>query len=240
MIDLEKYKTAWQLESPPTGRPLTDREIHALMRATSKHILVRFRRGLVFDLIFKAVLLVLAVVLAFRMPFTPGRPAFYLIAAALLIGGMGWQLRTLRRIPRQDPGALSTLDLLLQCIAFYYRYYYRVIPVMAGSGAFFFLIGSLYYLYFKYGDIPPAGWDDLLVLGIGLALSFVLSTVAQVWQGSFHIRQLEERVREMEEHSLSARSLETQRTQMIRNTVLTGIALIIGLLLFLYLIYQQM
>ena len=153
-------------------------------------------------------------------------------------GGIGWQLRTRRLIPRQDPGARSTLDLLRQYIAFYYRHYYRALLVMAGSSVFFFLIGSLYYLYFKYGDIPPVRWDDLLVLGIGLVVSFSLSAVAQVWQGNFQIRQLEERVQEIGEQSLSTRSLEIQRNQLLRNAVQIGMALIVGLLLLLYFICQ--
>ncbi|TNE62190.1 MAG: hypothetical protein EP344_05250 [Bacteroidetes bacterium] len=237
-IDLDKFKTAWQQGSPTAGPLLTDREIQTFMHATSKHILVRFRRGLVFDIGFKAVLLAFALVLAFLMPCTTGWLVFCAIVVLLLGGGIGWQLRTLRQIPRQDPGARSTLDLLRQYIAFYYRHYYRAMLVMAGSSVFFFLTGSLYYLYFKYGGIPPVHWDDLLVLGIGLVLSFSLSAVAQIWQGNFQIRQLEERVQEIGEQSLSADSLDTQRSKMLRNAVLIGIALIAGLLLFLYLIYQ--
>ena len=110
--------------------------------------------------------------------------------------------------------------------------------VSALSSTFVFLIGSLYYLYFKYGKIPPVAWDDLLVLGVGLVLSFAISAVAQVRQGNFQIRQLEERVEEIEAQTISTGSLAQQRRERRRNLILIGIALVVGLFLLLCFLFQ--
>jgi hypothetical protein len=237
-VDLEKYKAAWQHEAVFEEDKLSQKQVAGFLRAASKDTLTLFKRSLIFDIVLKAILLTLFIPLIFWMPYSGSWMGIVLLLVLIHAGGIAWQVRTIRKIPQVDRGGQPVLDVLRSYIAYYYQHYYASIFVAAISSSLLFLVGSLHYFYFKYGEVPAPAIDDLLVLGTGLLLSFALSVVAQLWQNNFRMRQLETRVEEIEADTLTERSMEQYRSRRARNIILISIALLAGVLLLVYFIYQ--
>ena len=105
------------------------------------------------------------------------------------------------------------------------------------SSTLFFLSGSLFYLHFKYEQIPAFELDDFIVLTIGIILSYGVSAFAQIKQNDYQIKQLESCLIEIEENTINASSIKKYITNRIKNIVTIGIALITGVIIFLYLIF---
>ena len=95
----------------------------------------------------------------------------------------------------------------------------------------------MFYLHFKYEQIPTFELDDFIVLSIGIILSFGVSAFAQIKQNDYQITQLESCLVEIDENTIDASSIKKYKTNRIKNIVTIGIALIIGVIIFLYLIF---
>jgi len=92
-------------------------------------------------------------------------------------------------------------------------------------------------VYFKYRQIPSFELDDFIVLTIGIILSYGVSAFAQIKQNNYQIKQLEICLVEIEENTIDASSIKKYQANRIKNIVTIGIALIIGVIIFLYLIF---
>lgn len=237
-FDLEKYRNAWKNELSFNERKLTENEISNFMQSSSKSIVVLFKKGLVFDISFKIALLISLIFLFFLLQ---GQSAWRFIVAfqgLIILAGIFWQWKILHKIPSQTDKALNALDKLRKYIDFYYKYYISTIYIGALSVTFFFLIGSTYYLHIKYLEIPPFQTDDIIVWGIGLVLSFGFGAIVQLKQYNFHIKQLEESLKEIVENTISEQHIKENKNRNIRNQLLIGILLIIGLVLLILLILK--
>ena len=237
-VDLENYKNAWKNERSFDERKLSENEISMFMQSSSRSIVTLFRKGLLFDIFFKIVLLISLVFLFFLMQGQSAWRFTVVFQIILILAGIFWQKHILHKIPDQSEKGSSAFDKLRIYIDFYYRYYIVSIYIGALSSSFFFLIGSIYYLHYKYLEIPQLQIDDFVVCGLGLVFSFGISAFFQLKQNKFHIKQLEESLREIEENTINELSIEKYKTNRIKNMAIIGIAMIIGVILFLYLIFR--
>jgi len=237
-IDLEKYKTAWKNERSFDEKTLSEREVQRFMQSASKHIATLFKKGLVFDIVFKLVLLVSFVVLTFLVRNQPSGIFVVTFFILIIVAGIVWQLSVFKKIPNRNGSSQNLRGLLLNYLDFYNKSYIGAIFVGALSSTLLFLGGSLFYLIFKYHNIPHFQTDDYIVLGIGLVLSFGLSAFAQIKQNNFHINQLDEILKDLEEHKITEYSIKRYRNKRLRNIILIGIALIVGILLLLFLTFK--
>jgi len=69
-------------------------------------------------------------------------------------------------------------------------------------------------------------------------LSYGLSAFTQIKQNSFQIKQLESCLVEIEENTIAPSSIKKYKTKRIKNIVTIGIALIIGVILLLFLVFE--
>ena len=237
-IDLEKYKAAWKNEQGFNEKTLSETEVQHFMQSASKHIATLFKKGLVFDIVFKLVLLVSFVVLAFLVRNQPSGIFVATFFILIIIAGIVWQFRVFKKIPNTNGSSQNLRGLLLNYLDFYNKSYISAIFVGALSSTLLFLGGSLFYLIFKYHEIPRFQIDDSIVLGIGLVLSFVLSAFAQIKQNNFHITQLEDILKDIDERKITEQSIKRYRNKKLRNIILIGIALIVGILLLLFFTFK--
>jgi hypothetical protein len=235
-LDLNKYQLAWKNEISFQSEQLSEIEIHAFMKSASK-IGGQYKRSILFDIVFKSILLISFIALIF-LP-TNQSIAIFVHSFLIFITAFGiiWQTKIYKRVDEISVAKEHLKDVLRAYIDFYNGYYVESIFVSALSSTLFFLSGALFYLYFKYDRIPTFEIDDLIVLTIGIILSYGASAFAQIKQNNFQMKQLESCLVEIEEKTINEESIKKYRTKRIKNAVIIGIALIIGVILFLYLIF---
>lgn len=235
-LDLNKYQLAWKKEKTFQAEKLSEIEIHNFMKSASK-IAGQYRRSLLFDIAFKSILLISLLLLIFLLK----NQSIAILAITFIIFitafGIIWQSKVYNRIGKISVTKEHLKDLLKTYIDFYTRQYIKSIFVSALSSTLFFLSGSLFYLRFKYEQIPTFELDDFIVLFIGIILSYGVSAFAQIKQNDYQIKQLESCLIEIEENTINASSIKKYKTNRIKNIITIGIALIIGVIIFLYLIF---
>lgn len=239
-FDLEQYKKAWNDQPVAKGIQLSRLEIQRFMHASSQDLLTQFKRSLIFDLALKGSLLILLVILAVLMPLSASWLTFCIVLAATLIATVALQVRTIRNIPQANPGSLDALSRLRQYLTFYHEHYARSIHVSALSGVYFFIIGALFYYYYKYSEIPSLEIFDIAILGGIVVFNFIFSSFAQRKPIQFQIAQLDKRIREIEADSLTEESLTTYQNKKKGLFFIIGLLFILGLLLLMCVLYLQM
>jgi len=235
-LDLNKYQLAWKNEKTFQAEKLSEIEIHNFMKSASK-VVGQYRRSLLFDLVLKGILLISFLVLIFLLK--NQSIAILAITSFIFIAAFGiiWQTKVYKRVDKISVTKEHLKDLLRAYIDFYTGQYIKSIFVSALSSTLVFLSGSLFYLHFKYEQIPTFKLDDFIVLTIGIILSYGVSAFAQIKQNDYQIKQLESCLVEIEENTISASSIKKYKTNRIKNIVTIGIALITGVIIFLYLIF---
>jgi hypothetical protein len=235
-LDLNKYQLAWKNEKSFQAEKLSEIEIHNFMKSASK-ISGQYRRSLLFDIVFKTILLFSFLLLIFLLKnqsIAILAITFFIFIAAF---GIIWQSKVYKRVNKISVTKEHLKDLLRAYIDFYTKQYIKSIFVSALSSTLFFLSGSMFYLHFKYGQIPTFELDDFIVLTIGIILSYGVSAFAQIKQNNYQIKQLESCLVEIEENTINSSSIKKYKTNRIKNIVTIGIALITGVIIFLYLIF---
>ncbi|MFH4966432.1 hypothetical protein V8G69_15630 [Gaetbulibacter sp. M235] len=235
-LDLNKYRLAWKNEKSFQAEKLSEIEIHNFMKSTS-NIVGQYRRSLIFDMVFKSFLLISFIALIFLLnnqSIITFVNSFFVFIAVL---GIIWQTKIYKRVEKISVTKEHLKDLLRAYIDFYTGQYIKSIFVSALSSTLFFLSGSLFYLHFKYEQIPIFELGDFIVLTIGIILSYGVSAFAQLKQNDYQIKQLESCLVEIEENTINASSIKKYKTNRIKNIVTIGITLIIGVIIFLYLIF---
>ena len=235
-LDLNKYQLAWKKEKSFQAEKLSEIEIQNFMKSASK-IVGQYKRSIIFDIVFKSFLLISFIVLLFLLKnqsITTLTNSFFIFIA---IFGIIWQTKVYKRVDKINVVNKHIKRSLRASIDFYNGQYVKSIFVSALSSTLFFLSGSLFYLYFKYGQIPSFELDDFIVLTIGIILSYGVSAFAQIKQNEHQIKALESCLVEIEENTLNASSIKKYQANRIKNIVTIGIALITGVIIFLYLIF---
>ncbi len=235
-LDLNKYRLAWKNEKTFQAEKLSEIEIYDFMKSASK-IVGQYKRSLLFDIVYKGILLVsffILILLLKNQSIAILTISFFIFIA---IFGIVWQLKVYKNSDRINNTKENLKDLLRKYIAYYNEQYIKSIFVSALSSTLFFLSGSLFYLHFKYDQIPSFELDDFIVLTIGIILSYSLSAFTQIKQNNYQIKQLERCLVEIEDNTINASSIKKYKTKRIKNIVIIGIALIIGVILLLFLVY---
>ncbi|MCS5491126.1 hypothetical protein [Algoriphagus limi] len=234
-IDLEKYKAAWKRDPYFQEQKLSEKEITQFVKSSSKNIRAQFKSALILDIILKSIL-ILAVLFLFISPIG-SNPLPLLIFLVILIGGMIIQFRVLKKLPFLD-SELKAVESLKASIEFYYQEYLKTLYVSASTSTMVFLIGSYFYLLHKYGQVPAFEWDDYVVFGIGILLSFGISFFSQRKFNQFKINQLEECLNDAGEIEVDESYIQNHRSDRKMHLLIFGIVFILGLALFLYLIFK--
>lgn len=235
-VNLEKYKSAWKSETKFSERKLTEIEVAAFLKSSSKSTFTFFKKGLITDIVIKAMLLISFCFSVILIPDQVFFNSLNLFLIMLTLAGLGWQYYIIRKIPKLQEESLSVLDQLQEYIQYYYSFYTSSLFVGALSATLFFLMGSVTYLRLKYQELPSFQTDDFVVLSLGILLSYGLSAAAQFFNSNFRIRHLEKCLHEIEENTIQQSRIIKDLINRKRLTKVFGVAMIIGLLLLLFII----
>jgi hypothetical protein len=141
---------------------------------------------------------------------------------------------------RSTPSDLSSEPVIRRSlekrIDFYHKKYVKSLYIGALSNSLIFVSGSLYYFYFKYGEIRPLDLTDYLVFGGATLIAFILGAAVNIYHMNFQVKQLESCLAEIDEDSISELTLKKQKNKRRRLFLIMLLALISGLLLLAYFI----
>lgn len=237
-IDIDKMKAAWKNEGGFENKTLSEAEIERFLSGKSKDINQLFRKGLIFDMVLKSVIgaSFLGIIVLFK-----NNQSVVLLSSAILLGllwTINYQWLMIRRIPDTRASDQTVRSTLENKISFYHRRYIKSLYVGAISNSLLVISGMIYYFYFKYGEIRPFQWDDYLVFGLVIILSFVIGAVAQIKQSNFQVGQLESCLQEIDEDAFSKITLRDQRNKRRRMILVFMLALLCGLLVLAFFIFR--
>lgn len=236
--DMDSIKSAWKNEGGFENKVLSQHDIEKFLQKKSRDITRLFKTGLAMDMILKGI--IGASLIGILLLFSGNRQLFYAMIAvlAVILWAIWFQVKMYRRVPSGDMAKPDLRTALEARIQFYHQHYVKSLLIGAISNSLIFLSGSLYYFYFKYGEIRPLDLVDYLVFGIAIILAYVLGAVAQIAQHRFQIGQLESCLQEIDEDSMTALTLKSQRNKRLRLFFMALLALVCGLLLFAFLVFR--
>lgn len=227
-FELDKYKQAWK-DEPIFEEPiLSENDISHFIKAESHHTMRIYRGGLMFDLAFKILLLICLFILILTMV---GSAVKILSSILFLVTlwGILYQWKMYRSIPQLNAEDSNTLGIIQKFLIFH-RQYSRSIFISALSASLFFIVGSMIYLYLKYGLIPEFQWDDFIVMTIGIVLSYGFSAFSQWRQSNQLLGEWELCKAELENESFNEQQIREIRNKQSRNTIFYGLLLLVGLI----------
>jgi hypothetical protein len=230
-INLEKYKSAWKKEQSFFEEKLSRDRILKFMQLTSKNISGLFKKSLIIDIIIK---ILVSFSFGVLLILYSSQNRILLITALLFLPTILCiiiQIKIYKKIPDVKNGDQNIKMLLYSYIDFYNRKFVLSLLIASFSGTLFFISGSFYYFYYKYGTIRSFQYDDYLVFGIIIVFSFLLSAFIQFRNFSFHIRQLEDSLADIEQDSINESKLKHYKKLNRRNSIIYSIILFAGLLL---------
>ncbi len=238
-INLDKYKSAWKSEESFLEEKLSRERIVKFMQSASKNISGLFRKSLIIDIAIKLALTVSFGVLLYLYAGQYrilGIPAVFILITLLCIV---FQIKVLKKIPDVNNTDQNLKSLLYSYIDFYTGKFVPSLILTSLSGSLLFISGALYYFYYNYGTIRSLQYDDYLVFGTIIVVSFLLSAFIQIKNFRFHIRQLENSLNEIELGTISESKLKHYEKLNKRNLILYSVIVFVGLLLLVLLLFRQ-
>ncbi|MCK5067052.1 MAG: hypothetical protein KAR16_06430 [Bacteroidales bacterium] len=236
--DIDSLKSAWKNEQGFENKTLSQTDIEKFLQKKSKDITHLFKVGLTIDVVLKSIIGVslMGIIILFS-----GNQQMVISMTAILgliLWAIWFQLKMYRSIPQtgmSEPAIRTSLEARIQ---FYHQRYVKSLYIGALSNSLFFISGSLYYFYFKYGEIRPMDIVDFLVFGTAIIIAFVIGAVAQIAQHNFHVKQLESCLQEIDEETMTALTIKEQRNKKLKLFFIALTALVCGLLLLAYFVFR--
>ena len=237
-INLEEYKSAWKTEISFSEEKLSMDQITKFMQKTSISISGLFRKSIFIDITIKIVL-----IFSFGMLLVlySNQNLILLINSFLIlltIFGIVVQIKTYKKIPDVKNAEQNIKTLLYSHIDFYTKIFTPSLLISSFSSSLFFISGTFYYFYYKYGIISSFQYDDYLVFGTIIVISFLLSAFIQTGNFNFHVRQLENSLAEIEQETINESSLSNYKKRNNKNLIIYSTILFIGLVLLVLLLFM--
>ena len=235
---MDSIKSAWKQEQGFENKTLSQTDIENFLQKKSKDITHLFKVGLTFDVVLKSI--IGASLMGIIILFSGNRQIVITMTSilGLILWAIWFQMKMYRSIPStgmSEPAIRTSLEKKIQ---FYHQRYVKSLYIGALSNALVFVSGSLYYFYFKYGEIRPLDLVDYLVFGTAIIIAFVFGSVVQIAQHNFQVKQLESCLHEIDEDSMTVLTLKEQRNKKIRLFFIVLTALVCGLLLLAYFVFR--
>lgn len=217
--DLEKLKDAWKKKdlSETSAKELNAEKINSFISGKSKSLSASFRNGLLFDIVLKSILvgtLIILVILS-NMVDSILFPAISVGVTTFILLLM--QVLVFVRMPHIDLGESDLKQILGTELSYYRKKYKLSLFITAASSTLFFITGSLYYFFFKYGGVRRFDIDDMLVFGIAVIFSYVISYAAQSWNFNFGMDQLQKCFDEIDQENFEEIEAGMKKQKLRKN-----------------------
>jgi len=190
------------------------------------------QRSISFDLVFKSILILAMILLAFIFN-TGTHMNLGLLGVAGILGILIYHEKlTKNQIHELEDYSKEIKSVLTEKLHFYRHDFMRLSWMLAISSGVFVWVGSLFYYYTKYGLYRVTAFIDVMVTVVMILLAFGISYFTMRWQFKYYIHELEENLASIDEDESFLKTAEKHRKQRLVITILAIAAIVIGLLLF--------
>jgi len=235
----DRFSEAW-IKRTSTGdsqKIYSENDIKNIKMKTSKSFSKSVKTSIVFDLVFKGLLIVGMILLAWFYRTNP----VVLIAIVLLIGLSALFIKKENGIQKSlhkiDDYSKEVSEVIKMKLAFYKQSFTPLKLMMAYTNALFVWVGSMFYFYLKYGYYKMEDFGDLFVTTLMVMLAFSISYFALTWQIKNGVMELEESLNDLNEEQadLLHMQLHRKRKQKIVMAVMAAIGIfLLSVLLIIY------
>lgn len=236
--DIDSMKSAWKKEQGFEKLTLSQGDIEKFLHSRSKDITQLFKKGLIFDVVLKTIVGASLIGIIVLLPENRQFDLSMMAILLFILWAIWFQVKMYRRIPQSgmsEPAIRSSLEKKIQ---FYHQHFLKSLYIGALTNSLILISGSLYYFYFKYGEIRPLDLDDYLVSGTAIILAFVFGAIVQLAQHNFQIKQLESCLQEIDEDTMTEFTLKQQGMRKRRLFFMALTAIVCGLLLLAYFVFR--
>lgn len=235
----EKYAKAWNKADLSAGSQMvySEEQIKKIKMKTSKDFSRSINNSIVFDYVFKGILILGMILLAW---FYKTNPAV-LIAIFSLIGLSAlfiyMEINIKKGLRTIDDYSKEVSEVIKMKLSFYKQ---RITPLklmMAYTNALFVWVGSMFYFYSKYGYYKMEDFGDLFVTILIVTLAFSISYFAFTWQVKTNVMELQESLSGLDEQQADVlhMQLERKRKQKMAMAIIAAIGIfLLSVLLIIY------
>ncbi|TFH20019.1 MAG: hypothetical protein E4H10_17135, partial [Bacteroidia bacterium] len=213
--DMDSIKSAWKNEQGFENKTLSQTDIEKFLHKKSKDITQLFKTGLSFDIVLKCIVGASLMGIIVLFPENLEVVIVMICILGLILWARWFQINMYRRIPHRGMSEQAIRTSLEKRIEFYHQRYVKSLYIGALSNSLILVSGSLYYFYFKYGEIRPMDLVDYLVFGTGILIAFVFGAIVQIAQHNFQVKQLESCLQEIDEDTMSVLTVKAQRNKKL-------------------------
>ena len=236
-VDLETFKKSWQDHHRSAAPTRDDDALTAMLASVPGTLDAQLRRSAWVDAAMKGLLLLSAV--AICVLYRPAGPGAALVFAAIGVSGLGLlaQLLLLPLVPKLDLAGSSTIQVHRTLLRYFQRFGLVSALVHSLTAPLLFVVGSTIYRFAKYGAVPTLDSDDLLVVGLGTMLAFMLHFLPLRWLQKHQQRYLQITLDELERDEVNPARVSAYRgardrwTRVLLACLALGLALIVAVLL---------
>jgi len=234
--NLNKYKKAWNTGSQVLTQQdqLSEEDILDFITTQSRDITAELRKSVLFDIFLKSLLALSFFILAILFKSSANLIILNIILIVFITSLIFLQSRYYHKASFGENAAISIKDYLHNRITFFDKEYIKAVYMIALSSPMVFFSGVLFYFYFSYGIIRPLDMEDYSVFAIGLLLSFLISSVAQIKQYRFQLEQLQRCLENLDEQKISRITLNKQHNKRLLYILFWAGFIVITLLVLLY------
>jgi len=218
-----------------TGERYSLSEIQDYRKNKSHQMSTSGSRAIWFDIVFKGLI---AAALLFLLVFQVTQPVYHqiivvLISVTVLLLGLNFSyIKKLRAVKETD----AIMENLKNKLHYFKTTFRNFIINSSLSNPLFVLTGFFFYYQFKYHEIRmELPWNDP-ILYLFLLLAFIISFGAQWANYRSQVKELAETIEDLDNESLASMKIAERRIKKRRNVIMYTILILLGLLIFLYIL----
>ncbi|PWD99543.1 hypothetical protein [Marinilabilia rubra] len=235
-FDLEKYKDSWKSGADFTGRKLSGDQINRYLMKESNDVTRVFKRNVFFDVFLKSVVVIYWIGLqSFTSEINWVLGLVMLVISAI---GMAIELRLIRKIPLIDYGQKDLQNILALKTNFLRTSLYPIAFAKGLTAPLLIISGMTGWFLQKYETVRPLDVEDFVVFGAFVLIGFILNATVEFKQQIFQINQLEATQNELKTEALKSSFLAKQKHLRWRRFWMLLMALVCGLFLLGWLLFN--
>jgi len=237
-MELDDLKKLWTKINQDTDQPqYSIEDIAAFRKARSGDFSTWIQNGLVLDMIFKGIFILAFIFLIFLLGDSTG---FFLTSSGIILFCLIliiFEYRHFLSSKELDKQDISVQEGIKSKLNFLKTYYYRIQFLQGLSNPIFVSVGVCFYYYQKIGEVRLENFQDIAVLVLLLAVSFLFTLPTTISLYGYHYKVLKASLASLENEEEWTKAIDRYNRQKKVLYWILGSLLLIGILVLVALIF---